>query len=79
MKVDIITPEHTLFSNNEVKSIIVPGMDGHIEILNNHAPIISLLGKGEITIKFDSNTEKISIKSGLIECLKNNVNVLVEK
>jgi F-type H+-transporting ATPase subunit epsilon len=40
MKLDIVTPEGALFSG-EVDSIVVPGVNGAFEMLNNHAPIIA--------------------------------------
>jgi F-type H+-transporting ATPase subunit epsilon len=49
MILEIITPEKSLFTG-EVTSVKFPGMNGEFEILNNHAPIISTLGKGEIRV-----------------------------
>jgi F-type H+-transporting ATPase subunit epsilon len=34
----------------EITSISVPGVDGSFQILNNHAPIVSLLQKGTVSI-----------------------------
>lgn len=50
MFLEIVTPEATLFSS-EVDSAIVPGVLGDFEMLNNHAPIVSLLKKGVVKIK----------------------------
>ena len=44
MILEIITPEKQVFSG-EVTSVQFPGINGGFEILNNHAPIISTLGK----------------------------------
>ena len=49
MKLEIITPEKELFAG-EVSSVKFPGTNGGFEILNNHAPIISTLSKGEIKV-----------------------------
>ena len=45
MKLNIITPEDTLYED-EVKSVQLQGTDGKFQILNNHAPIVSALDKG---------------------------------
>ena len=45
MILEIVSPEAKLFSG-EVTSISLPGVDGHFQMLNNHAPIVSLLQKG---------------------------------
>ena len=49
MYLEIVTPEAILFSS-EVDSISVPGVDGGFQMLNNHAPIISILKKGTVQI-----------------------------
>ncbi len=49
MYLEIVSPEATLFSN-EVDSVAVPGIKGAFQMLNNHAPIVSLLEKGSVKI-----------------------------
>ena len=78
MILEIITPEKEVF-NGEVTSVKFPGTDGGFEILNNHAPIISTLEKGEIRIiTNDKNTEKFDINGGVIEMQKNKIIVLAD-
>ena len=77
MHLEIVTPEKKLFTGS-INSIKVPGKDGEFEILNNHAPIISTLIKGEIRIiSTNQKTENIQISGGVIEMQKNNIIVLV--
>ena len=54
MYLEIVSPEATLF-NSEVDSVIVPGVDGEFQMLNNHAAIVSLLTEG--TIKIHTHTQ----------------------
>jgi F-type H+-transporting ATPase subunit epsilon len=76
MILEIITPEKSLFTG-EVTSVKFPGMNGEFEILNNHAPIISTLGKGEIrVINNEKKTEKFEINGGVIEMQNNKIIVL---
>ena len=49
MHLEIVSPEATLFSG-EVESVIVPGTSGSFQMLNNHAPIVSTLKEGTVTI-----------------------------
>ena len=92
MKVDIVTPEGALFSG-EIDSIVVPGVNGSFEMLNNHAPIIAVLDKGNIRLKgqgilIDNELkDKFKIKqgevilpinSGTVEMKNNHVIVLAE-
>jgi len=91
MYLEIVTPEQIVFSA-EVTSVAVPGINGEFQMLNNHAPIISLLGNGKIKIdasltneqsktlskNSDDNRWVYTIKSGVIEVSNNKVIVLVE-
>lgn len=53
MYLEIVTPEAILFSS-EVDLFSAPGLDGEFQILNNHAPIVSVLKEGEIKIHVHS-------------------------
>ena len=50
MYLEIVSPEATLFSA-EVDSVVVPGVKGEFEMLNNHAAIVSTLTEGTVRIK----------------------------
>ncbi len=93
MTLDIISPEATLFSG-EVTAVTLPGVDGSFQILNHHAPIVSILDAGEVKIqansfhfakdvaskftKVDEKTYTLTISSGTIEMNDNKVIVLVD-
>ena len=92
MYLEIITPEAILFSG-EVTSVAVPGVSGEFEMLNNHAPIVSLLKEGHVKvygdITLDEEIEKqftkgkvkgvwLAINSGTIELKENKVIVLAD-
>ena len=78
MLVDIITPDAKLFSG-DILSIELPGTDGSFEILNSHAPIISTLVAGTITVSLNNGkTESFEVSGGVIETQKNTIIVLVD-
>lgn len=77
MHLEILTPEKKLY-DGEVTGVKLPGALGSFEILNNHAPIISALVKGEVRVKGAQGTQTFKINSGFVECLNNHVTVLVE-
>jgi F-type H+-transporting ATPase subunit epsilon len=54
MFLEIVTPEAILFSS-EIDSISVPGVNGEFQMLNNHAPIVSVLKQG--TVKIHMHTQ----------------------
>ena len=82
MYIEIITPDEKFFEG-EVESATFPGIDGSFQVLNNHAPLISTLGKGDI--RFTRIVEKkheethVLVEGGIVEVLNNRVSVLAEK
>jgi F-type H+-transporting ATPase subunit epsilon len=79
MFLEIVTPDEKVFEG-EVVSASFPGSDGSFQILNNHAPMVSTLGKGDIRYKQEKVKEvHILVEGGVVEVMNNKVNVLVEK
>ena len=79
MIVEILTPEATVFTA-EASLVQLPGIDGYFEILNNHAAMITVLGKGNGKIVDDKEeTHYFSIDGGVVEVLSNKIQVLAEK
>ncbi|WP_271406369.1 hypothetical protein [Tenacibaculum soleae] len=58
MFLEIVTPEAILFSS-EVDFVNVPGINGEFQILNNHAPIVSILKKGRVKIHVHTQTHLV--------------------
>lgn len=92
MYLEIVSPEATLFSG-EVTSVSVPGVNGEFQMLNNHAPVVSILKEG--TVKIAGNIELnedvqdkfskgsagetlLKINSGTLEMKDNKVIVLAD-
>ena len=75
MNLQIITPDTELFSG-EVDSVVVPGTDGLIGILNNHAPLVSSLKSGQVKIKKAGEEKLFDVNGGVVEVLKNKVIIL---
>jgi F-type H+-transporting ATPase subunit epsilon len=76
MTLEILTPDKKVFEG-EVTSVTVPGTMGSFEILNNHAPIISTLEDGKLTVR-GAKDEVFLIKGGVVEVNNNKVMVLAE-
>ena len=77
MTLEILTPDKKIYEG-EVNSISLPGTMGGFEILNNHAPIISTLEDGKVTVRGTGKEEVFFIKVGVVENLNNHVVVLAE-
>ena len=78
MNIEIITPDDTIYTG-KAKLAQFPGIDGSFEVLNNHAPMISVLKKGKIKIQDENNQQLyFDVKGGIVEILKNKILVLAE-
>jgi F-type H+-transporting ATPase subunit epsilon len=78
MNLEIVTPDRKVYEG-EINSIALPGIDGSFQILNNHAPIVSALGTGKMTvIDIEKETQEFDISGGVVEMNNNKVIVLAE-
>jgi len=79
MTIDIVTPLGRIFKG-EVKEATFPGIEGEFGVLEGHAPLITNLQPGVITIKkTDGKEEVIAINWGYVEVSPNSINVLVDE
>ena len=77
MYLEIITPDKKIFEG-EVTLASFPGSDGSFQVLNNHAPLISLLADGVVEYKTKEARVSVKITGGVVEVLKNKVIVLAD-
>jgi F-type H+-transporting ATPase subunit epsilon len=77
MTLEILTPDKKVYEG-EITSVTVPGTLGSFEILAHHAPIISTLEDGKLTVRGGSKEEIFLIQGGVVEVLNNKVMVLAE-
>ena len=91
MYLEIVSPEATLFSG-DVASVAVPGVNGEFEMLNSHAPIVSILKAGQVKISGNISLEEdvadkftkqdgktiLAINSGTLEINDNKIIILAD-
>jgi F-type H+-transporting ATPase subunit epsilon len=77
MHLEIITPEKKIFEG-DVMIVTFPGADGSFQVMNDHAPLVSLLKDGQVIYKSKESTEQVAITGGVVEVLKNKVIVLAD-
>ena len=61
-----MTPSGTIF-DEPVESVIVPGSEGFFGVLSNHAPIVSTLTRGVVSLKKENQEKYFVIDSGVLE------------
>jgi F-type H+-transporting ATPase subunit epsilon/F-type H+-transporting ATPase subunit delta len=75
-KVEIVNPEKSFFSKEDVTEVIVPAFEGEMGILKDHISIISFLKPGIIKVHSKSGEEKFFVEDGIVEFKNNNLSVL---
>ena len=77
MTVDILTPDAKLFSR-EASYVGLPGSDGSLGIMNNHAALVTTLQAGQVVVRTSGGDQTFDVKGGSVEVLNNVVTVLAE-
>jgi F-type H+-transporting ATPase subunit epsilon len=75
VKVTVLSPKQVVFEG-DAKSVFMPGDRAEFEILDHHAPIVSLLRRGEIAIDWGM---RIQVKRGVMKFDRNECLVLIEE
>jgi len=77
MTIEIITPDVILYEG-DATYVGLPGSDGSLGILNNHAPLVTTLKAGEVVVKNENHEEFFQVKGGTVEVLNNHITVLAQ-
>jgi F-type H+-transporting ATPase subunit epsilon len=78
LKVSVISPERVLFEG-EATSVVAPAFDGEVGILTDHAPMMTLLGKGSLRLDGAGSGKRFDIEGGFLQVVANNVRIVTEK
>ncbi len=78
-KLEVITPSRVVFSEDDVTSVVAPGVEGYLGVLANHAPLMTALAIGHIDFKrVDGSADEMAVSGGFMEVFENTVTVLAE-
>ena len=77
MNLEIITPDKKVFAG-DANAVTLPGSEGQFQVLNNHAPLVSALDRGNVVIDVNGVKQTLVIDGGVVEVLNNKVLVLAE-
>jgi F-type H+-transporting ATPase subunit epsilon len=74
----LVSPERTLASF-DAKSVVIPGMEGDITLLPNHADFLTSLRPGVLVVEDNAAVEEFLVTGGFVEVSESVVTVLAEK
>ena len=74
---ELVSPTRLVHSG-EVEEVIVPGLEGEFGVLANHAPLVSSLRPGILTIKTSGGAKRLYVRDGFAEVNPKGLTVLAE-
>jgi F-type H+-transporting ATPase subunit epsilon len=77
LQVVVISPERTIYEG-AADAVVAPAWDGQLGILRGHAPLMALLGSGELRVTRGGTTEEFFVRGGFLQVVDNKVTVLSE-
>jgi F-type H+-transporting ATPase subunit epsilon len=77
VKCEIVSQDRLVFTG-DVDIVIIPGMEGQMGILPHHAPILTALNYGIITVRLKGHEEHFTVAGGIAEVLPDKVTVLAD-
>lgn len=77
MRVTLIAPDRSLF-DGDATSVVAPAFDGQVGILPGHAPFLTLLGTGSLTIAQGAASSRFTVDGGFLQVVGDTVRVVAE-
>ena len=77
MSVTVISPEQAIF-DGDATAVTAPAYDGLVGILPGHAPFVTLLGEGRLTLRADGQERNFTVRQGFLQVIDDTVRVVTE-
>ncbi len=77
MHVTVIAPENAVFEG-DADAVVAPAFDGEVGILPRHAPFMTLLGDGRLTVRQGGTDHAFHVKGGFLQVVRDHVRVVAE-
>jgi F-type H+-transporting ATPase subunit epsilon len=78
LHVSVISPEASLYEG-DATSVVATAFDGEVGILTGHAPMMTLLGKGELRVDTGGASKRFVIEGGFLQVVNDHVRVVTER
>jgi F-type H+-transporting ATPase subunit epsilon len=78
LTVAVISPEKTVFQGT-ADMVVAPAWDGEVGVMRGHAPMLVLLGAGDVRVKTGGAEQKFNIGGGFMQVVDDVVTILSEQ
>jgi len=78
MRVTVIVPERPIF-DGDAEAVSAPAYDGQVGILPRHAPFLTLLGEGKLTVRSADGATTLRVRGGFLQVVDDTVRVVAEQ
>ena len=78
LTVSVVSPERTLYEG-EADSLVAPAFDGEVGIMSMHAPMLTLLGSGELRLSATGGERRLAVVGGFREVADDRVRFVTER
>ncbi len=78
MTVAVISPERTIYEG-EADMVVAPAWDGEVGILRHHAPMLALLGEGDVRVRLGNDEQRFYVAGGFLQVADDVVTILSER
>ena len=77
LQLEIVTPEAKVYSES-IDSVVIPGVEGELGILNQHVPLLTQISPGELRVSKDGKETNLAVGEGFVEVTADRVIVLTD-
>lgn len=78
LHVTVISPSKAIFEG-EADSVVVPAWDGELGILRGHAPMVALLGEGDLRIRSGGSEQRFHVAGGFMQVVEDRLTIMSER
>jgi F-type H+-transporting ATPase subunit epsilon len=78
MHVTVISPERALF-DGAADAVVAPAFDGEVGVLPGHAPFLTLLGTGTLTLRQSGSATRFRVSDGFLQVVGDAVRVVADR
>jgi len=77
MRVTVIAPDRAVY-DGDAQAVTAPAYDGQVGILPRHAPFLTLLGEGKLTVRAGDGARTFQVRGGFLQVMEDTVRVVAE-